>query len=82
MRARRVATLAAMYESTHEMKPTDPVAAPVSDPVDEPDEGAPEDEMLDGYAQDLDNVAAALDALDADDLDTAEALAAGLDEEE
>lgn len=36
------------------------------------------DETLDGFETDLDNVAGALDALDADDLDTAEALVAGL----
>jgi len=36
--------------------------------------------VLDGFETDLDNVSAALDALDADDLDTAEALVAGLGE--
>lgn len=53
------------------------------DAVIEHDEGdTADDDQLDGFQSDLDNVAAALDALDADDLDTAEALAAGLDEEE
>lgn len=36
------------------------------------------DAVLDGFETDLDNVASALDALDADDLDGAEALVAGL----
>ncbi|MDW3220168.1 MAG: hypothetical protein R8F63_16265 [Acidimicrobiales bacterium] len=71
-----------MHESTHETSSPDPAPAPVSDEVDEPDEAAPKDELLDGFQSDLDTVASALDALDADDLDTAEALAAGLDEEE
>jgi hypothetical protein len=34
-----------------------------------------DDELLDGFEEDLESVGAALDALDADDLDTAEALA-------
>ncbi|MEM7142915.1 MAG: hypothetical protein AAF548_17965 [Actinomycetota bacterium] len=45
------------------------------------DEPTPEsDEMLDGFESDLDDVTAALDALDADDLDGAERLTAGLDD--
>ena len=40
---------------------------------------AEDDGVLDGYEADLDNVASALEALDADDLDAAEALVAGLD---
>ncbi|MEQ8843161.1 MAG: hypothetical protein RIB98_19460 [Acidimicrobiales bacterium] len=37
------------------------------------------EETLDGFEADLDSVAGALEALDADDLDAAEALVAGLD---
>jgi hypothetical protein len=39
----------------------------------------PDDPELDGFESDLDAVASALDALDADDLDAAEALVAGID---
>lgn len=53
-------------------------AAPVGEPV--PPQPAEGDAVLDGFETDLDNVSAALDALDADDLDTAEALVAGLGE--
>jgi hypothetical protein len=37
------------------------------------------DAVLDGFEKDLEDVALALDALDANDLDAAEALTAGLD---
>jgi len=43
---------------------------------------AKSDEVLDGFEADLDNVSAALDALDADDLDGAETLVNGLTEPE
>lgn len=43
--------------------------------MDGPD---PADTELDGFESDLDSVASALDALDAEDLETAEALVAGL----
>lgn len=55
-------------------------ASPVGEPAaPQPSEG---DDVLDGFETDLDNVSAALDALDADDLDTAEALVAGLGDAE
>ncbi|MEZ5246652.1 MAG: hypothetical protein R2707_16250 [Acidimicrobiales bacterium] len=63
----------------HESDTPDPVA-PDTTAVDGPvEDTADRDGVLDGFATDLDNVAAALDALDADDLDTAEALVAGLE---
>lgn len=49
-----------------------------TDLTDEPDPVG-DDPELDGFETALDDVAAALDALDADDLDTAERLSAGLD---
>ncbi len=56
----------------------DEVPEPEAD-ADAPGEQADNgDATLDGFETDLDNVASALDALDADDLDAAEALVAGL----
>jgi len=61
-----VTTLAAMHDtSPPDTEPTEPAAVPPE---------ADGDEFLDGFDDDLESVSAALDALDADELDTAEAL--------
>ena len=51
--------------------------APQTDPTASSQEATAggDAELLDGFEEDLESVGAALDALDADDLDTAEALA-------
>ena len=46
--------------------------------TDTPEPAVAADDVLDGFEADFDDVAAALEALDADDLDTAEGLVAGL----
>ena len=51
--------------SPPDTEPTEPAAVPPE---------ADGDEFLDGFDDDLESVGAALDALDADDLDAAEAL--------
>jgi hypothetical protein len=48
-------------------------------PAEAPQPTSEGDTVLDGFEKDLEDVAQALDALDADDLDAAETLAAGLD---
>jgi len=76
-----MASLLAMHE--HEAPDTADEAHEVDQAVEEEAPNpAPSDEVLDGFETDLDNVAAALDALDADDLDAAEALVNGLGENE
>ena len=79
-----MATLAAMQQPTDHPTdaPTDPVVETATDAApavsDGPAEEPAGDTVLDGFESDLDDVAAALDALDADDLDQAEALATRL----
>lgn len=66
----------ASLSGMHETDTPEPVAP---DAVDAPDGAAEDDGVLDGFEADLDNVASALEALDADDLDAAEGFVAGLD---
>lgn len=74
-------TLAAMQESTDTGTDSEAESPAAPRPASDTTAAPAGDSMLDGFESDLDDVAAALDALDADDLDGAEALAAGLEAE-